>query len=102
MHVYVLYLLFVSLPELGQLLLELRDTFALLSMTVLRPIPVLLLAGGAAVAVGLTSLAKFAGGGVQWDAADLAGLSEGTKLLLNAVKQRDINARVTTHTRRRE
>ena len=81
-HLGALSTFFVS-PELGQLLLELHDTLAFLPMAVLRSIPVTLLAGFAAVAVGLASLAEFAAGGVQWDAADLAGLSEDTKVVLD-------------------
>ena len=77
------YLLFF-LPKLGQLLPEFRDTLALLPMAILRPIPVNLLAGFAAVAVGLASLAKLARGRVQWNAAYLAGLSKGAKFLLKA------------------
>ena len=50
------------LLDICQLLLELHDTLTLVPMTILRPIPVNLLAGGAAVAVGLASLAQLAAG----------------------------------------
>ena len=43
--------------DICQLLLELHDTLTLVPMTILRPNPMNLLAGGTAVAVGLASLA---------------------------------------------
>ena len=81
-----MFYLLSFLPKLGQLLLELHDTLALLSVAILRPIPVNLLAGFAAVAVGLASFTEFAGGGIQWDAAYLAGLAQVESTLLHGLK----------------
>ena len=83
--------LFLLLLNIRQLLLELRDSLALLSVAILRPIPMNLLAGFAAVAVGLASLAQLARGGVQWDAAHCTDLSKGTKDLLNARQMDRLN-----------
>ena len=81
-------------PKLGQLLLELRDSLALLSMAILHPIPVLLLTGFAAVAVGLASLAQLAGGGTQRGTAHLARLSKDTKGFLNVRQMMNVRQMV--------
>ena len=50
----------VFLLDICQLLLELHDTLAFLPMAILRSIPMNLLAGGTAVAVGLAPLSQLA------------------------------------------
>ena len=81
MFSWCIYVLLSFLPKLGQLLLELRDSLALLSMAILRTVSVNLLAFDAAVAVRLASLAQLASNGIQWDAAGLAMLSHLTQML---------------------
>ena len=66
----------------GQLLLELRDPLAFLPVTILRSVPMNLLAVAAAVAVGLAPLAELAIGAVQRGAAYLAALPQIAKVLL--------------------
>ena len=70
---------------LHQLLLQLRDPLALLPVTILRAIPVNLLALPAAVAVRLAPLAELAIGAVQPSAAYLAALPKIAQWLVNVI-----------------